>query len=363
MTIGEKLNRKGDKIFYFYDYGRKPGQRPTTGVFTYVNPKTQEQKNFNKEALKILETKKAQRTIEEQSIGTPIVPAHKFKANFIEYYDIYVEQHKRKGNRHLSNSLTQFKAFLKSDFISPVDITENLCGRFRRYLLDKYSGDTPANYYSRFKQTLEAATKDKYFIDNPTEEIAAKSNPCIALKENLEVDDYILLLQTPCLNQQVKLAFIFCCYTGLRWIDVKSLEWADIMNRRLTTRIIQHKTGQPVVITLHPIALAILNQVKDVAYNPSELSGKVFMLPTADGANKELGKWVHDAGIDKHITWSCARLSFSILLKDRNVDDPTIAYLLGHTTTEQVQKVYKRHRPKDQKDTIDNLPSYEKEIF
>jgi hypothetical protein len=65
------------------------------------------------------------------------------------------------------------------------------------------------------------------------------------------------------------------------------------------------------------------------------------------------------AGIAKHITWSCARLSFSILLKDKLVDDPTIAYLMGHTTTEQVQKIYKRHRPKDQTAAIDLLPSPE----
>ena len=37
-----------------------------------MNTETQEQKNFNKEALKILETKKAQRTIEEQSMRIPL---------------------------------------------------------------------------------------------------------------------------------------------------------------------------------------------------------------------------------------------------------------------------------------------------
>ncbi|MBV8253394.1 MAG: hypothetical protein JO154_12365 [Chitinophaga sp.] len=95
MNIGEKLNRTGDKILYFYDYGRKSGQRPSTGIFTYVNPKNQEQKNFNKEALKILETKKAQRIIEEQSIGTPIIPAHKFKVNFLDYNHIMVYRFRR----------------------------------------------------------------------------------------------------------------------------------------------------------------------------------------------------------------------------------------------------------------------------
>ncbi|NLR58815.1 site-specific integrase [Chitinophaga polysaccharea] len=356
MNIGEKLNRKGDKILYFYDYGRKRGQRPSTGIFTYVNPKNQEQRNFNKEALKILETKKSQLTIEQQSIGTPIIPTHKFKANFLEYYEEYVKLNKRRGSRHLENSFTQFKEFVNIDFIPPVDITENLCTRFRRYLLDKFTGETPANYYSRFKWVIKAATKDKYFSDNPTEDIAAQSNPSSKLKDNLEEEEYIALLKTPCFNQQVKLAFLFSCYTGLRWVDVKRLEWLDLIGRKLVTRIIQKKTGKPVVLTLHPVALAILQQVRNMA--PYECTGRVFDLPTADGANKVLQQWVCDAGINKHITWSCARLSFSILLKDQNVDDPTIAYLLGHTTTEQVQKTYKRHRPKDQEEAIGHLPSF-----
>ena len=52
-------------------------------------------------------------------------------------------------------------------------------------------------------------------------------------------------------------------------------------------------------------------------------------------------------------------LSFSILLQDKNVDDATVAYLMGHTTTEQVRKTYKRHWPKDQMETIKQLPTPE----
>ncbi|NLR80438.1 phage integrase SAM-like domain-containing protein [Chitinophaga eiseniae] len=74
------------------------------------------------------------------------------------------------------NSFAHFKAFLGKDFISPVEITENICKRFRRYLLDKFNGDTPSNYYSRFKWVIKAATTDKYFITNPTEEVPAQSN-------------------------------------------------------------------------------------------------------------------------------------------------------------------------------------------
>lgn len=361
MNFLKVPNKKGDKTIFYHDFGRGPGQRPSTGIFIYNKPKNQVEKNHNKEALALIELKKSQLIIERQAVGTGFIPAHKIKANFIDYFEEYVKLNKRTGNRHLENSLTQFKAFVDCDFISPVDITENFCKRFRQYLLDKYTGETPANYYARFKWALNAATRDGYYRINPTEQIASKSNPSTILKEVLEVEEYIELLTTPCLNLEVKMAFILSCYTGLRWVDVKKLKWTDIRGNTLVTRIIQKKTGQPVTLTLHPIAKAILDRKKreitEAGMNTEDCL--VFRLPSQDGCNKVLKQWIGKTKINKHITWSCARLSFSILLQDALVDDATVAYLLGHTTTDQVRKNYKRHRPKDQRSTISNLPSPE----
>jgi len=353
MNLLKRKNTKGDKTYYYYDFGRSKGQRPATGIFVYTKPKDQTQKNHNKQALALLEVKKSQAIIEKQSIGTAYIPAHKFKDNFLDYYEEYVNAHRRNGNRHLQNSLNQFRLFLDTEFISPVDITENLCKNFRRYLLDKYTGETPSDYYTRFKWVLAAATADGYFRVNPTEKVAAKSNPSVRLKEHLEVSEYLELLNTPCTNEEVKDDFIFCCYTGLRWVDVKQLRIEQINGIKLTTRIIQAKTGLSVTLTLHPIAHIIVDKRRKSA------TDLLFRLPTADGANKVLAKWFSATSIDKYITWSCARLSFAILLKDKLVDDPTIAYLMGHSTTKQVQKTYKRHRPADQQTTIEQLPTPE----
>lgn len=357
MRIIKRKNKKGDRTTFYFDYGRGPGQRPSTGIFVYTKPENPVEKNHNKEALALIETKKSQRIIEEQAVGSAYIPSHKFKANFLEYYAEYVELNKRKGNRHLRNSLTQFKLFLGKDFISPVEITENLCKRFRQYLLDKYTGETPSGYYTRFKWVVNAAESDGYFQKNPTKNVSAKSNPSVRLKENLEVDEYLALLNAPCLNEEVKAAFIFSCYTGLRWVDVSKMEWKDIKENILTTRLLQAKTRQLVTITLHAIAQLILNKQRKKAQCTERKNPRIFALPSADGANKIVAQWVRAAGIDKHITWSCARLSFSILLQDRHIDDATVAYLMGHQTTEQVRKTYKRHRPKNQVDVIKTLPT------
>lgn len=194
MNIISFLNRTGDKRHYYYDYGRKAGQRPAMGIFTYTKPKNQAQKNHNKQALDLIEVKKSQSIIEQQSIGTAYVPPHKFKANFLEYYAEYVEKNKTDSNRALQNSFAHFKEFIGRDFISPIEITENLCKEFRKYLLAKLNGETPQGYYARFKWVLNAATKDKYFQDNPTEEVSAIANPVTTLKEHLEVEEYLALI-------------------------------------------------------------------------------------------------------------------------------------------------------------------------
>jgi integrase len=357
MNIERRKNSKGDKVFFYIANGRKAGERIATGIFIYTRPKSQVEKNHNKEALILVDTKKSELLLEQQAIGTGFIPSHKFKGNFLDYYDEFVKNNSRKGNRHLKNSYTQFRLFLGKDFIAPVDITEELCKRYRKHLLSNYTGATPGNYFFNFKQVIRAATKDNYWRHNPVESVQSRMNPSSRLKENLEADEYIKLLVTPCLNEEVKEGFIFSCYTGLRFVDAKSLQWQDVKEKQLTTRIIQRKTGFPVVLTLHPIALAILEKRRKRI--SSEASGRVFRLPTNDGSNKVLEQWIKNAGIPKHVTWSCARLSFSILLQDKNVDVATVAYLMGHTTSEHVNRTYRRHRPADQKSSIANLPTPE----
>lgn len=356
MNFLKRLNKKGDKITFYYDYGRDPGQRPSTGIFIYAKPKTALEKQHNKEALAIIKLKEAESIIEKQSIGTEYIPTHKFKENFLEYFEDYVKANKRQGNRHLEGSIKNFRLFMKKDLVHPLEINENLCIGFRKYLLDHFNGETPADYFSEFKRVLQAATSDHYYRVNPSEKVAARKNPSTSLKEFLEAEEFLELVYTPCPNQQVGLGFSFACYTGLRWVDVEAMMWSDLKGDKLTTRIIQAKTGQPVILTLHPVALSIIKKNYSTTYK-EDRDQAIFDFPSRRTVGVVMDKWIERTNIKKMIRPSSARLTFAILLKDKNVDDATLAALLGHTTTEQVQKIYKRHRPKNQEATIALLPS------
>jgi hypothetical protein len=127
IEITGKVSRNGQKKWYTYEWGKSPGDRKAAGIFTYTKPKDQIQKNHNKEALALLETKKSQMIIDQQSIGTPYIPVHRFENNFLDYYADFVEENKRPGNRHLQSSLIRFKRFINKPRILPMEITENLC--------------------------------------------------------------------------------------------------------------------------------------------------------------------------------------------------------------------------------------------
>jgi hypothetical protein len=237
----ERPNRQATRIYYTLEWGKDIGQRVATGTFTYTKPRTPIERNHNKEAQAILETKKSQTILELHAAGTGYILRHKIMSNFLDYYKEFVQKNAREGNRSLACSLSAFRAFVRKDVVAPQEITENLCERFRNYLLDNLSGETPADYFMRFKRMIRAATKDGYFRTNPAEDVTAKAKP-----------------------------------SGKK----------DILSK----------------VPLHPIAKQIAGERK---------KGRVFHLPTQDGANKVLGKWANDAGIDKHIAWHCLRHSIT----------------------------------------------------
>lgn len=351
VTILKTYSTNKEKIYYKLSMGRAAGQRIATGVFTFANPITQVQKDHNKEALTIIEMKKSQMVLDAQSIATGYIPHHKYKTNFFDYYDEFVTQNKRFGNRHLENSLASLRKFVNKTMLPPSEVSENFCNRFRQYLLDKYNGDTPMDYFARFKRVLKAATKDGYFRYSPAEDLKAKANRNIIVKNILEKHEYQKLMKTPCKNYEVQKAFIFSLYTGLRWADVKPLDWSSIRDNTKTFKIFQKKTGVPLERPLHEIAREIIGERKE---------GLVFYLPTQDGANKLLQEWAEDAGLGKHISWHCARHSFSVLLQDEGTDAATVAGMLGHTSTKFVHKTYQRYRHLNAVEAIHKLPAFRK---
>ena len=73
---------------------------------------------------------------------------------------------------------------------------------------------------------------------------------------------------------------------------------------------------------------------------------------------KALRHWTERAGIDKHITWHCARHSFATNILSNGANIKTVASLLGHSDLRHTEK-YIRAVDSLKEAAINSLPELE----
>lgn len=64
----------------------------------------------------------------------------------------------------------------------------------------------------------------------------------------------------------------------------------------------------------------------------------IFPLPSYEMCLKALKRWVKRAGINKHISWHCARHSFAVNILNNGANIKTVASLLGHSGLKHTEK-------------------------
>jgi integrase/recombinase XerD len=255
--------------------------------------------------------------------------------------DILVETKKYEA------ALRKFEAFLGKTSIPAYEITPNLLERFVKYMERKHCGETPQGYLSRLKIIIRAATNDLLFRKNPAQGLRARKVGGV-VKAILTMEEIRLLWKTPSSNEDVRRAFLFACATGLRFCDVNALKWSNIKSDRV--EIVQQKTKTLVSIPLKEEALTLLGERKDN-------DEPVFRLPSHTGVSKSLKAWATKAGIQKKVTFHCARHSLGTAMIMHNVNLATASKILGHANITQTQR-YVRISEDMKKQALSQLPSF-----
>lgn len=96
-----KTSKNGKKKHWHLEWGKGPGERPATGIYTWTKPRTELERNFNKEAMAILETKRADMVLDLQAVGSSHIVTRKLKANFLDYYQEFCNKNPSATNRAL----------------------------------------------------------------------------------------------------------------------------------------------------------------------------------------------------------------------------------------------------------------------
>ena len=138
--------------------------------------------------------------------------------------------------------------------------------------------------------------------------------------------------------------FVFCCYTGLAYIDVKKLNQDNLVRNidgSLWIEAKRTKTNAKFSIPLLPTALTILEKYED---HPKVVNGEcVLPVLSNQKANAYLKEIADLCGIKKNLTTHLARHTFATTVTLSNgVPIETVGKMLGHKnlrTTQHYAKI------------------------
>jgi len=262
---------------------------------------------------------------------------------FPVFAKIYVQEsdRKRSTKENLMTTITVLQEFRPGlDF---KDITYTFLKEFEVHLKEKgNSVNTIAKHLRQLRTLVNEAINQGYIPSDAYPFRKYKIKQEKGRKEFLTPDELKRLenLDVDKKLRHVLDAFLFCCYTGLRYSDFCQLSPVNFIkvNGKRWLHFTSVKTGVELRLPLHLLfegkALAVLERY-DIVTDFAKIG------PNSE-ANKYLAQLAALARIRKHITYHTARHTCATLLVHQGVPITTVQKLLGHTsvrTTEVYSEV------------------------
>ncbi|MDC0008299.1 site-specific integrase [bacterium] len=238
------------------------------------------------------------------------------------------------------------KKYRKND-IPVQDVDHNFITGFEYYLKTtrKCAHNSAIKYITNFKKIIRIAHANDWIDKDPF--VHWKGKLKIVEREFLtegEIQRIIELQFKMKRLDQVRDIFVFCCFTGLAYADVKKLTNTDIVigsdgNQWIKTR--RTKTDTRSNIPILPIAQAIIEKYKD----DELLKEKDLVLLVL--SNQKMNSYIKEiadrCGIVKNLTFHLARHTFATTVTLTNgVPIESVSKMLGHTnlrTTQHYAKI------------------------
>lgn len=265
-------------------------------------------------------------------------------------YDLikYFEKNSKDINYHYT--LRHIKNYSNNKSILLSDIDYRYCNRFAEYLKNiGLSQNSIHTYMGKFKAILNKAVKEGIIQVSPARNVSViYKNP---KREFLTEEEIKILANTEYTNAETCNAFLFSCFSGLRYSDIRNLKFSDITDGYIDIK--QQKTGDHIRIKLNTPAMKYFNIQRKIMRNEY-----VFHIQDLPNVEYHLKKWTEKAGINKHITFHCARHTFATLSLTKDIDIYTVSKLLGHKDLKTTQ-IYAQLIDKKKDEAIDKLSDIE----
>ena len=364
VTIREKPMKNGNASLFLDIYNDGIRTKEYLKLYIITKPRSSADREANRQVWELAEKIRIEResAINHQRHGIPS-PINK-KINLLDFFEAYYTSYTKKDIRIILGAIDRFKDFLKQAYpnyqnhIKPDQLSKQMIKEFVDYLESKSTGEGARGYFQRFKKIISNAEENDFITKNPCKGVICRVDDSALKKDILSIDEMQLLIKTKYVGQnlEVRRAFIFCLYAGLRFCDVKDLKYSNVDFSNRLLRFEQAKTkGQSstswVNIPLNDSLLSLIGE-------KSDKDDLIFNLPSSTMCLKSLDRWVKRAGIDKHITWHCARHSFAVNILNNGANIKTVASLLGHSGLKHTEK-YTRAVDSLKEQAINSLPTFE----
>lgn len=224
-----------------------------------------------------------------------------------------------------------FKRYSRQDY-QLHELNYNFIANFDTFLRSEYKHkqNTAVKILKCLKHVVNIAVTNGYLSTDPFRtyktEREVVEKPFLT-QEELEI---IINKDFPIKRlERVRDIFVFCCYTGLSYSDVKTLDeshfWTD-ESGRIWIKKRRVKTGVLFRVPLLPIPKMILEK-----YKGGDTLLPVLNLGSTDAYLKEIATL---CGIDKNISFHTARFTFATTVTISNhVSLEVTAKMMGHTNT------------------------------
>jgi site-specific recombinase XerD len=258
--------------------------------------------------------------------------------SFTDYILSYLNEHKSRLRLEswwsYKSQVTKLLKFKKK--ICFADITEKFINDYQHYMLH-----TLCNNENTVSKSLRSL---RTFVNVSMRYGYIKSNPFkyLTIKKVDGKRDFLTAEELNKLNQayfsgkiadgkkkEILQYFLFSCYTGLRYSDLRSLKTNSIDGTNL--KINMHKTGYLVSVPLTQKASQLIPAQINLK---SEFVFRVYCNKVTNRILKQIGQ---QYGIQKKVTCHVARHTFATISITLGIPIEVVSKLLGHTNLKTTQ--------------------------
>lgn len=388
VKLREKTLSDGRVSFYLDIYHN--GKRTYDVLKIYYNPKkpSQQDKENKRLAMEIRAKREHDLIVKDNGLIDK-------KAKMADFIDWLENTHipSRGNNSQYTSALFNLKLFMgakakriagnKFELTGAIPslpfahITPQWLNAFKAFLLKRVSNNSARSYmkvlYSALKEAerIDIIPKNPFRLLEKTDWLEKQD----VFRTAWDLTQLQQLADTPCdIDEQIKQAYFFSCFQGLRWSDTNGLKWIDFSQKKIKGKeswfihFRQKKTGNIEYIPLSDQAVYILKERTQEAAKEGDKSPYVFprIVETDQNnkivqrrVNRGLKKWATEAGLNpENIHFHTGRHTFAtnVLESSDDGDLATVQKLLGHRSIQATQ-IYAKVRDRKKASAIASLPT------